>query len=171
MKHLTLINPENVTESEGLLYTQRIAVRAVVFDSDENVALLHAINNNYFKLPGGGVEESEDFETALERECIEEIGTSVKITEDLGSVTEYRKRYNLRQISYCYLARVQGEKGIPNLTESEIIEGFETLWVPLEEALRLVSESKPIIYEGPYMVMRDTALLQAALENLIQGNT
>ena len=51
---------------------ERCASRAVVFDKDNNVALLDATLKNYHKLPGGGIEENEDFTQALKRECKEE---------------------------------------------------------------------------------------------------
>ena len=54
----------------------RKAVRAVVFDDENKVALINVLNRSYYKLPGGGIEESESMEDALKRECLEEIGSS-----------------------------------------------------------------------------------------------
>lgn len=166
MEHIKTINLENVSEDEAKSYKVREAARAIVFDANGLVALLHATKNYYYKLPGGGIEKGESMEEALDRECAEEIGCHCKITGELGMTIEYRKQLNLKQISHCYLAEIVGEKGIPKLEPSEIEEGFETVWFPIEEAFKKVSESKPTIYEGPYMVTRDTALLKKAMEIL-----
>ena len=56
MKQLKLINPENVSEEEVKNYSVREAVRAVVFDEDKKVALLYVSKENYYKIPGGGIE-------------------------------------------------------------------------------------------------------------------
>ena len=113
-----------------------------------------------------GIEEGETNEMALKRECKEEIGCDVEIIKELGLTLEYRKKYKLKQISYCYIAKVMGEKGIPKLEKDEIAEGFETVWLPIEEALIKVIESKPTIYEGQYMNARDIALLKQAIKIL-----
>ena len=162
MHQLGLINLEDVSQEEIAGFWVREAARAIVFDGDGNVALLHATKNNYYKLPGGGIEEGEDNEAALKRECLEEIGCKVEIIGEVGMTIEYRKKYKLNQISYCYIAKVVGEKGTPKLEKDEIEEGFETIWLPIDEALRKVKESKKIIYEAQYMIARDTALLDVA---------
>lgn len=169
MKQITLINPEGVSESEASEYKIREAARAIVFDGNKNVALLHATKNNYYKLPGGGIEIGEDKIEALKRECLEEIGCDIEVTGEVGLIIEYRKKFCVKQTSYCYIANQIGEKNTANLTDSEVEEGFETVWLPLEEALKMVSESSPTIYQGPYMVARDTAFLEKvnSMEKLV----
>jgi len=167
MKQLLLINPENVTEEEVKNYPVREAVRAIVLDADNKIALLHVSNKGYYKLPGGGIEGTEDRLPALQRECQEEIGCVVEVSEEIGSIIEYRKIFGLKQISYCYLAKVQGPKGAPNFTEEEIAGGFEQIWVSYPDALRFMNESKASDIEGrDYIVPRDTTLLKA-VENKI----
>ena len=165
MNQITLINPENVSEKEVSDYKTRGASRAVVFDSDKNVALLHATKYNYYKLPGGGIEEGESPEVALKRECLEEIGCTVEIKKDLGTILEYRKKYSLKQTSYCYIANVVGEKGTPQLMEDEIEEGFQTVWMPIGEAFRRVSDSKKEVYEAQYMIARDVVIIETAISS------
>lgn len=161
MKQLALINPENVTEQEAAVYRVRQATRAIVFDKDNFVALLHATKYNYYKLPGGGVEEGEDHITALKRECLEEIGCDIEVVEELGTVLEYRKMYGLRQTSYCYLARLVGNKGTPQLMQDEMEEGFQTVWLPIKDALKKVGDSSVEKYEAQFMTARDVAFLKA----------
>jgi 8-oxo-dGTP pyrophosphatase MutT (NUDIX family) len=165
MRQIGFINLENVSEDEAKGYKKRQAARAIVFDNEGKIALLHATKNFYYKLPGGGIEENETIEEALKRACLEEIGCNVEVVGELGFTLEYRKKYNLSQISHCYIAKLVGKKGTPKLEKDEIEEGFETTWFSLNEALEMVKNSKPTIYEGPYMVTRDTLLLEAALQN------
>ncbi|MEK7608220.1 MAG: NUDIX domain-containing protein [Patescibacteria group bacterium] len=163
MQELKLINPENASEEEVKTYRAREAARAIVIDEDEMIALLHVSKEGYYKLPGGGIEESEDRLMALKRECQEEIGSEVEIIEEIGSIVEYRKIFKLKQISYCYLAKVKGAKGYPNFTEGELENGFEQIWLPYEKALEVVANSKANNIEGSaYIVPRDTIFLETA---------
>jgi 8-oxo-dGTP diphosphatase len=163
MKQLALINPENATESEVSNYSTREAVRAVVFDSENNVALLHVSNEKYYKLPGGGIEGDEDHASALKRECVEEIGADVEIIGEIGSIVEYRKMFSLKQTSYCYLAKVVGVRGEPNYTQEELEGGFKLLWAPFDEALSLLQNNIATSIEGgKYIVPRDLIFLQQA---------
>jgi 8-oxo-dGTP diphosphatase len=156
--------------AETAYFVPEIPVRdpdgAIVFDDSGKIALLHATKHNYYKLPGGGIEVGETSEQALKRECLEEIGCNVEITGELGFIVEYRKKYKLNQTSFCYLAKVVDEKGIPKLEPDELADGFETVWFLINEALKKVKESKTNVYEAPYMVTRDTALLETAINSL-----
>jgi ADP-ribose pyrophosphatase YjhB (NUDIX family) len=119
MERLEIINPRKVTTEESLEYKLREAVRAVVFDQDKRIAILDVTRDNYFKLPGGGVEDGEDFTNALRRECLEEIGCDVETIGQIGYTEEYWKEDLEKQVSYCYIANVLGEKGLPALTSDE----------------------------------------------------
>jgi 8-oxo-dGTP diphosphatase len=168
MKELITLNPENVSEEEANSYPIREAARAVVVDEDSNIALLYASLKKYYKLPGGGLEDTEDTLVGLQRECREEIGCDIEVMGEIGMVVEYRKMFNLKQISYCYFARVQGTKGSPEFTESELQDGFEVVWLPHEKALALVAEDITTDPEGKmYIIPRDTAVLKAAEEFLV----
>lgn len=161
-KKLATINPENVSEEEIKTYPQRMAARAVVVDDENNVALLYVANEDYYKLPGGGVEEKESIPDALARECKEEIGVAIEIVGGIGSIIEHRKIFGLTQISECYLAKTKGPKGNPNFTEEELKNGFRQVWVPYDQALNLLTQSQATSIEGKsYIVPRDTIFLKA----------
>lgn len=162
MKQLKIINPRNVSVSEADSYKLRIAARAIVIDRDGLVALLHVARDSYYKLPGGGMEEGEDMMTGLKRECQEEIGCDIEVIKEIGSTVEYWKEDNEKQISHCYMAKVQGQKGRPNLTESEKERGFSIIWVPYKEAVDLFKKSIPTQFEGDYIIPRDLAFLEEA---------
>lgn len=162
MKQIKTINPRNVLPEEIETYNLRNAARAVVIDQDNLVALLHVSRDGYYKLPGGGVEEGEDLLVALGRECLEEIGCDIEVVDEIGSTLEIWKEDREKQISNCYFAKVVGQKGEPNFTESEKDRKFGVLWVSYDEALKLMEESTPVQFEGEYIKPRDIAFMKEA---------
>lgn len=149
-------------------YAERSAARGIVFDREGNVALFHATKNHYHKLPGGGVEEGEDVETALRRELAEEIGCEVEDVRELSVIEEYRNKLRLHQISHCFLAKVSSEKGEPHLEAGEVEEGFVPRWVPLGEAVAILeSEGTVEDYQGKFMQKRDLLFLKEAQRVLL----
>jgi 8-oxo-dGTP diphosphatase len=162
MKTLKIIKDTDVGSDTPDLgqYTERRAARAIVFDADKKVALLHATVKDYHKLPGGGIEGSEDPVAALKRECQEEIGCDVTNIKELGVIEEYRNQFGVHQTSYCFVADVAGAKGTPHLEEDEIAEGFETVWMSLDEAVQTLEREKSHKhYEGNFMTLRDYTFL------------
>lgn len=145
------------------LYKERVAARAIVFDRDGNIALLHATKKNYHKLPGGGVEVGEDIETGLARELLEEIGCVAENLRELGIIEEYRNKFDLHQLSHCFLADLSGGMGVPDLEEDEIAEGFETVWMNLEDSIRTLEKEIGIDdYTAKFMCLRDLTFLKEA---------
>jgi 8-oxo-dGTP diphosphatase len=146
------------------IYTQeRRASRAIVFDKDKNLALLDAKNKGYHKLPGGGIEKGEDIIEALNREAMEEIGCKITNAKELGIVEEYRNQFSLHQLSYCFIADLDGEKGVPQLEADEIEDGFEPVWLNIDEAIKILESEKNLEhYEGKFINMRDLILLKEA---------
>jgi len=167
MNQIKLINPENVSEEEVKDYRTREAGRAVVLDENGFIGLLHVSKENYYKLAGGGIEEGEDKIIALRRECLEELGCDIDITGEIGFIIEYRKIFSLKQTSYCYLAKVKGQKGNPDFTNDEKENGFQQVWLPYKEALDALAKSNTTNFEGSaYIVPRDTAFLEEASKYL-----
>lgn len=159
----------SVSSREG--YTTRQAARAVLIDPTGKVALLHVTEDNYYKLPGGGIDEGEDPLRALERELVEETGCQGEVTHELGTVLEQRYYWNMTQTSYCYIVRQAGEKHEPDFTDSEKDRGFQLVWADnIEEAIRLLESSVTI--DGPdsigitFMRLRDIAIAKRAKEVL-----
>ena len=162
-KLLKLLNPENSTEQKVKKFVVREAVRAVVFDPDNKIALLDVTRDHYYKLPGGGIEVGEDHLAALKRECLEEIGCQIELIGEVGMVVEYRKFCNLKQISYCYLAKLTGQKGMPHFMPDELEEGFKEQWMPIGQALQFLIDNPGMTIESrEYIVPRDMIFLQAS---------
>lgn len=161
MKELSLLNPENVSEGEAASYDIRTAARAIVVDEHNKIALLHVRKHNYYKLPGGGLEGDEDPKTALQRECLEEIGTNIEVIGEVGKIIEYRKFMKLKQISYCYIARAVGDVSATQMTEHEKENDFQQTWLSYDEAMKCMTLDQSQDFEGAkYIVMRDTEFLK-----------
>ncbi len=168
MPLIALINPEHVSDDEAAVFRRREAARAVVFDAEGRIALLHVAKKNYYKLPGGGLEGDEDRHLALRRECLEEIGCAIEIQGEVGMTVEYRKIFSLHQTSYVYRASVVGKKGSPEFTPEEAAEGFEVVWLPISDALTALRSSRATDAEGrEYIVPRDIAVLETASKGLL----
>jgi len=148
-------------------FRERLAARAVLFDQDKNIALLHVTKYNYHKLPGGGVEEGESNEQGLSRELLEETGCKTEIKEEIGEIIEYRDKYKIKNDSFCWIAEVIGEKEALNFMEDEVEEGFELEWTSLSEAIRKIGNDDPGDYQGFFIKQRDLLFLKEA-EKLIK---
>lgn len=143
-------------------YAIRKAARGLVI-SGTNIALLFVSKYNYYKLPGGGIEQDETVERAFCREVIEEVGCSVNNIKQYGRIIEYRDEFKLEQISYVLAGEVDGEMGSNKLEPSEIQEGFELKWIPIENVIEMMSRSRPTNYEGQFIVKRDQFILSHCL--------
>lgn len=164
MQHLKTTNPENVETGNLLGWKFRSAARAIVFDNEGRVGLLNVKKHNYYKLPGGGIEEGENMQSALDRECEEELGVKIKVTKEVGSIIEYRAKFQLCQTSYCFCAIINSDKKVPNFTDKEKAEGFEIVWVSPNEALRLINLKETSDYQGIFIGERDSCFLKKGLE-------
>jgi 8-oxo-dGTP diphosphatase len=164
MKTIKFLNPENATKEEVATWRVREAARGIIIDDTGKVGVLKVDKNNYYKLPGGGIDEGEDKEIAFKREAMEELGCEVEIIGELGLVEEWRKIFSLKQTSFCYIGKVVGEKGQPNFTKSELENGFEVDWLEVSEAYEKIKNSLATNFEGEeYIKPRDVAIMEEYL--------
>lgn len=154
---------EGAVDDDPKDFRIRTAARAIVLDDQGQVALLNVSNHGYFKLPGGGIEEGEDALTALARELLEEIGCEAEVTGEVGETVQYLNESQLKQTSYCYIANQVGQKNDPHFEQGELDDGFKIYWAKdIDEAIELLTASKPDDYKGKSIAKRDLALLIAA---------
>lgn len=157
MKFLKYIKDKPLPQNKK--FERRSATRAILFDENGLIPILFVSKFNYHKLPGGGIEEGEDKMSALAREIFEETGCEAKMEGEIGKITEYRSEFNLFQTSYCYVGKVI-KKGKPDFTEDEMGEGFELVWLSLDEAIEEIKNDKTSNYQGGFIQQRDLAFLE-----------
>ena len=97
----------------------RFGARGIVLNDEGKIAIIHKVNKNEYKLPGGGIDENEDAKRAFKRECEEEIASKVKIIKILGTAEEYKSQENFKQLSFVFVAKKILEYKENNLTEKE----------------------------------------------------
>lgn len=168
MKTLATFNEEQVTPEAISKLRVRRAVRGVVMDRENNVAVIFAKNNNYYELPGGGVDIEETFEEGVTRECKEETGCDTEILYTIGKVFEVRKTLEMINESVGFVLAVAGDKGAPSLEPDEVEEGMEVRWMPIEDAIKVV-QSSDIANKGlydKYVMERDVIFLREAVKIL-----
>lgn len=166
MELLRKITWQEAGDKEGPCTRRRETVRAVLLDSEGKIALLHIRKYGYYTICGGGIEPGESREEALAREAAEETGCRCKVLGELGTIEEWRAYSGVFQTSYCYLAAVVGEKGIPAMTEEEAEEETCLEWQPLEKAMELIAHSSERRVKERYIKLREQAALQRAEEQL-----
>lgn len=126
---------------EGTRNFVRHSSRCIAIE-DGRVAMVHSLKYDYYKFPGGGIEENESKIQALLRETQEEAG--LLILPD--SVREFGYVHRIEtsdwegwdcfvQDNFYYLCRVQRAPVSQRLDEYEAEEGFTLEWVEPERAI------------------------------------
>ena len=92
---------------------------------------------------------------------MEEVGCSIEIGDEVGEIVEHRSQLEIVQTSHCFLAKAI-EEGEPHFTEEEKADGFELLWVPIDEAIAIIQKDMPNNYQGKFIIKRDLIFLQKA---------
>ncbi len=127
---------------------KRLIVRAVVVNDDNLLVMKRKRDGNeFFSFPGGGIEEGEEPEEAVERELLEE--TSIKATVTKRVYVYYSERFGKQIFFLC-----KYESGKPKLqansVEAKIVkeEGqvYDPRWISIEEADKVLlypEEIKP----------------------------
>jgi 8-oxo-dGTP pyrophosphatase MutT (NUDIX family) len=97
-----------------------------VRDEAGRLLLIHKVDNDYWALPGGGMELGESIADAAVREVVEETGVTVELTglvgiyTDPGHVMAYDDGEVRQEFSVCFHARVLS--GTPREDGSETKE-------------------------------------------------
>ena len=164
MKILAEISDKTVglgpKESLGTQYELRKSARVILLNEAGEIALQHLQNYNFYKLPGGGVDTGETIEQAAKREVQEEVGCDCEIIRPIGVVIEYREKYKLIHISYCFEAKVVGPITAPAFEENEIKAGQANIWINPEKLLELVKNGERTNYESYFNISREVSFLE-----------
>lgn len=156
----------------------RYGARGIVFNDNNEIAILYKKNINEYKIIGGGIIEDEEIITAFKREVLEETGCKIEVDSYLGNIKEEKSQANFIQTSYIYTAHVIEDTKKLNLTQEEIDEGSELLWLKLDDAINIIkncedklnlSKSEDI-YHNKFIVRRDYIIL-TYYKNLLEKNS
>ncbi len=129
-----VVNPYKYSPEEIAKLPIAKKVRAAVF-LDENTLICTEEENMeqmVLGMPGGGIEEGEDNESALRREVREEVGYEIKNISFLGTIEAVRESY--RSVTLCYQCEVEGVAGELKPTEKEIRAKTHPVIVKTKEA-------------------------------------
>lgn len=138
------------------------SARMVLLDGEGRVAIINVGDSEYYKIPGGSVEEGESFTEAVLREVREEAGCEAEVIAGLGRVETDILGWGFHDVSEGFIGRVVGEKGMPEYDDYEKERGFSVEWHDLDGAIGMI--------EGNEVEDRDKKLLQARdLEFLKRG--
>jgi 8-oxo-dGTP pyrophosphatase MutT (NUDIX family) len=137
MRNLFTIDLKDYNDTD-VIY-KRPSSRAIII-KDGKIALVYSNKHNYYKFPGGGINESEDKIDALIREVKEEVGLIVikNSIKEYGEVKRIQKS-NLNQIfyqeNYYYLCDVENDLIKQNLDKYEQDEEFILKYVDPQTAI------------------------------------
>lgn len=141
MKRILTIDLKDYTDD--MTRFRRPSVRAVII-ADSMAAMVYSTKYDYYKFPGGGIENNESHLETLIREVREETGLSViaDSVKEFGSVLRIqRSRFNpdeiFEQENFYYLCSVSESKDKQLLDEYELEEGFTLKYVYPEEAIEV----------------------------------
>lgn len=145
----------------------RPSVRGIIIH-DGKVAMVHSLKYDYYKFPGGGIEDGESLEEALLREVAEESGLQVI----LPSIREYglvhrvqkgQKEAKFIQDNYYFLCDVEEKVGSQQLDGYEAEEHFTLEYVDPTHAIRINREAD----HGPkdkIMLEREARVLEMMIQ-------
>lgn len=150
----------------------RPSVRGIIC-REGKIAMVHSLELDYYKFPGGGIEGGEDHLSALCREVQEETGLRVKP----GTVRPYGQVHRIQrgqwgdtfvQDNYYYLCDVEDTAAEQNLDDYEAEERFTPEWTSPAHAaeVNLRDRSGDERFDPVYTIMleREARVLQMLTE-------
>ncbi len=120
MSFLLLLEKQNVKDKKNKRVKN--AVKAIII-KDGKIAVIQKAEDNkiYYTLPGGSQKKFEDMESALKRECIEEISCNIEIKtllfirEYIGKNHEFKIRdADIHKVEFFFLCGIKKNETIRN---------------------------------------------------------
>lgn len=165
MELLFQLDSKDYDESIEVVY--RPSARGIVIKNGK-VAMIHSAMYDYYKFPGGGIEEGESPIEAMIREVKEESGLTVipESIREFGNV--HRRSKNQRgglfiQDNFYYICSCIEAPGETNLDDYESEEGFTLEFVSPEEAKKK-NLNNPYNYKMPLMLERESRVLDLLVQ-------
>lgn len=120
----------------ALTKNKRIASRCVLLRNDK-ILMSYEKNTDQWMIPGGGLEDGETIQNCCVREVAEETGIVIEPKEQFLTINEYFD--DLIYVNHYFTAEYVGDSEI-KLTDSEIINGLVPQWIPLNDAIKILSK-------------------------------
>ncbi len=147
---------------------RRDSARAIIILGGK-VAMVHSLKYDYYKFPGGGIEEGESRQEALIRETLEESGLRVipESVKEYGVVRRQeprnRKYDYFLQDNFYYLCDVYPGVARQDLDDYESDERFTLEYVDPAEAAQtnLTGDHGP---KSPVMLTREARVLELLIK-------
>ena len=144
MRELFVIDKKNYIENGTI--GRRPSVRGIII-KDGKIAMMHSLKYDYYKLPGGGIEEGEQLKDTLIREVREESGLIVKeeSIKEFGYVRRIEKgkiEDIFIQENFYFLCDVEEMLKAQELDEYEEEELFTLEFVIPEHAIEVNENAK-----------------------------
>lgn len=165
-KKLGFLNPNNLSEAEASILPFRYGTKVIVLNEENKIILIKVINEGYFTLVGGGIENNENIEQGMFRECKEETGYDVTIITNLGYIEFWNKK---RKFDFGFLVKTNGEPSALKLTPEEIEFGNELNYYNIDDAIEVVNNE--IKLYGNSASVRSLIFLEEAqkyLKNMVK---
>jgi ADP-ribose pyrophosphatase YjhB (NUDIX family) len=136
------------------------AVSAIVTDDQGRILLMRRTDNQYWAIPGGGLEPGESVSQATAREVKEETGMDCEVTGVVGiysnpnHVAAYDDGEVRQQFSICFTTRLTGGMPTPSSESSEVrfVSSDDLSEYNMHESIRLrvhhYLEGRPTPYIG-----------------------
>lgn len=168
MRLIRLFDDKNYDPSLPVFH--RDAARAIIIRGGK-LAMVHSLEEGFYKFPGGGVEQGESLVDAAIRETAEEVGLRVipESVREYGYITERRHGIYGEEIfemdSYYFLADVEEDSVTQHLDGYEAELGYVLEWVEPKTAYK----ANMCISEGDYrtkFLLREAEVLQELLEKI-----
>ena len=145
----------------------RPSVRGIILRG-KTIAMVHSLKYDYYKFPGGGIQQGESYLAALCREVREESGLQVirSSVREYGLVPrlEKGKREEIFvQDNFYYLCETEEKPLAQDLDDYEAEEGFTLEFVDPVTAIR-VNRDHPHGPKNQNMLEREARVLEILLQ-------
>ena len=145
----------------------RPSVRGIIIRGGK-IAMVHSLKYDYYKFPGGGMEEGEDHLATLLREVHEESGLLVlpETVEEYGMVHRAQKGKGTDmfiQDNFYYLCRVQEQAVEQDLDDYEAQERFTLEMMEPQKAIE-ANRRPDHGPKDPLMIEREARVLELLIQ-------
>ena len=174
MRELFTIDKKNYIKN-GIV-GKRPSVRGIIIKGN-TIAMMHSLKYDYYKLPGGGIEEGESLHDTLIREVKEESGLVVKKSsiKQFGYVRRIEKgriEDIFIQENYYYICEVEETLEEQCLDDYEEEERFVLEYVTIERAIATNNNSnhgeKEEFQTFKGMIERENRVLEIIADEILK---